>query len=81
MSKNKNNQSKKPSLLYIIAGILVVVVVATLFVKNGNTTKESANNEVNAVKAENTPIPATPSAACFINILLFGISVSVWLWL
>lgn len=52
MSKNKSNQSKKPSLLYIIAGILVVVVVSTLFVKNGNTTKETTNNETNAVKAE-----------------------------
>lgn len=53
MSKNKNKNAKKLSPVYLIAGLLVVVVVGTLFLKNASTTKEPASNETTTVaKAE-----------------------------
>lgn len=44
-SKKQNKNNQKPSLLYAIAGLLVVLVVGTFFVQNGSNKSETTNNE------------------------------------
>ncbi|MBA4688995.1 MAG: DUF2318 domain-containing protein [Candidatus Galacturonibacter soehngenii] len=54
MSKSKNKNVKKPSLLYIIAGLLVVLVVATSLLKNASNKNEATitTKETNATKGQ-----------------------------
>ncbi|WP_099468155.1 DUF2318 domain-containing protein [Konateibacter massiliensis] len=51
-NNNKNNKSKKLPILYLVAGLLIVVVIATSFLKNGNDTKQTADGKTETTTAE-----------------------------
>lgn len=53
MSKSKNKNIKKPSLLYVIAGLLVVIVAGTFLLKNASNKDEATKTaKTSATKAE-----------------------------
>lgn len=52
MSKTNNKNGKKPSLLYVIAGLLVVIVAGTFLIKNVNNKNEiTTTTKTSAAKA------------------------------
>lgn len=52
VKKANNNKEKKPSTLYVIAGLLVVLVIGVFAVKGIGGTKETASTGGTATKAE-----------------------------